>query len=68
MREVKLEKGKYVSNSTVKDILENVKELLESQENGKERATEYLETLLRDMDVDIKDCGGIKLPPLPPLD
>lgn len=33
MREVKIEKGKYVSNSTIKDILENVKELLESQEN-----------------------------------
>ena len=64
MREVKLEKGKYVSNSTVKDILENVKELLESQENGKERATEYLETLLRDMNGYYEDCGGIKIPPL----
>ena len=57
MREVKLEKGKIVSNSTVK-------ELLESQENGKERATEYLETLLRDMNGYYEDCGGIKIPPL----
>ena len=43
-------KGKYITDDTLKDILGNVMELLEDQEEGKEKAIEYIESLIQDLD------------------
>ena len=46
MKDVEITKGKNVSNKDFKSVIQNVIELLNSQEDGKEKAIEYLNTFI----------------------